>query len=433
MLTVGELAQKIASGAGAMGLEKLYLSEKAAARGYERAVKMFKILRDTYSPAEDAPAAVISAPGRTEIGGNHTDHQHGHVLCASVDMDIIACAAVNGLDTVRMLSEGYPPMEISLGSLDPAKEEEGTSQALIRGVAARIKERGYALKGFDICMTSDIPSGSGLSSSAAFEVLIGQAFNRFCCSDALDSVEIAKIGQYAEYHYFGKPCGLMDQMACSVGGALSIDFADPSSPAIRRIGSGQSGGILPRDWSLCIIDTRSGHDDLTADYAAITKEMGAVAAHFGKSYLRDVPETDFLDALPAVRKECGDRAVLRAMHFFEDDRRAVQEADALERGDFKLFLALVNASGLSSALKLQNSWSPSAPAVQPVSVAMETARKLIAGAGVVRVHGGGFAGTIQAFIPDICLETLVGGMEKLLGGGCCHILHIRPAGGCVVC
>lgn len=430
MTTLDQLAKKLASGDFDRCPDTPY-SLNGSGRDRERAARVLDMLRSAYSPSGDAPAAFISGPGRTEIGGNHTDHQRGHVLCAAVGLDILACAAMNGLETVRITSEGYPPMEISLDRLGPVKEEEGTSQALVRGIASRIKERGYPLKGFDICMTSDIPSGSGLSSSAAFEVLIGQAFNAFCCGGELDAVEIAKTGQYSEYRYFGKPCGLMDQTACSVGGVLSIDFADPEQPVIRRIT--RQSGVLPDGFSLCITDTRSGHDDLTADYAAITKEMGAVSAHFGKSFLREVPEEAFLDAVPALRKECGDRAVLRAMHYYEDDRRAVLEADALEKGDFSAFLGLVNESGLSSALKLQNSWPVSSPCSQPVTIAVETGRRLLGGEGAIRVHGGGFAGTVQAFVPENRLAVFVGGMEKLLGPGCCHILQIRSAGGCVIC
>ena len=378
--------------------------------------------------ADAQGAALFSGPGRTEIGGNHTDHQHGHVLCGSVDLDMLACAAPNGLNVVRIQSEGYPELEIDLNDLEPKKEEENTSAALVRGVAAKIREMGHPLSGFDACATSTVLSGSGLSSSAAYETLVGNIFNHFCCGGALDPITIAKIGQYAENVYFGKPCGLMDQMGSSVGGAVAIDFSDPANPVVERADYDFSRS----GHALCIVDTRSSHGDLTDDYAGITREMGAVAAHFGKTVLRDVPEGEFRAAIPALRRECGDRAVLRAIHFYEDDRRAVQEGRALEAGDFAGFLALVNASGLSSALHLQNTWSIADPRQQAVPLALAEAARLLEGEGAVRVHGGGFAGTIQAFVPNDRLDGFKAGMEALLGQGTCHILHIRPVGGAVV-
>ena len=336
-------------------------------------------------------AALFSGPGRTEIGGNHTDHQHGRVLCGSVDLDMLACAAPNGLNAVRIVSEGYPALEISLDDLAPKKGEENTSAALVRGVAARIAELGYKLSGFDACACSTVLSGSGLSSSAAYETLVGNIFNHFCCGDRLDPVTIAKIGQYAENVYFGKPCGLMDQMGSSVGGAVFIDF----------------------------------------NYAAVTREMGAVAAHFGKAVLRDVSVTDFRAALPALREECGDRAVLRAIHFYDDDRTANLEAAALKNGDFDFFLTLVDQSGLSSALHLQNTWSVHDTRQQAIPLALAEAKRLL-DTGAARVHGGGFAGTIQAWVPNGDLAQFKAGMEALFGENKCHILHIRPQGGCVV-
>ena len=279
---------------------------------------------------------------------------------------------------------------------------------------------------------SDVISGSGLSSSAAYEVLIGCIFNRFFCGGALDAITIAKVGQYAENVYFGKPCGLMDQMGSSIGGAVFIDFADPANPAVERADYdfSQSGHAL------CIVDTGSCHANLTDDYADITREMGAVAAHFGKQFLREVLKDITLAAfrveIPALRKECGDRAVLRAMHFFNDDRRAWKEYVALQNGDFGQFLGLVNDSGLSSELLLQNIWSPGAPREQPVSLALTIGKELLGGEGAIRVHGGGFAGTIQAWVPNDRLAVFKSGMEAMLGEGKCHILHIRPQGGCVV-
>ena len=372
--------------------------------------------------------SLFSGPGRTEIGGNHTDHQHGHVLCGSVDMDMLACAAPNGKNVIRICSEGYPALEVELEDLTVKPEEVNTSAALVRGVAARLRELGYTLSGFDACVTSTVLSGSGLSSSAAYEVLVGNILNRFCCGDRLDPIEIAKVGQYAENVYFGKPCGLMDQMGSSVGGAVSIDFADPAEPVVKRA----DYDFTRSGHTLCIVDTCSSHGDLTGDYADITREMGAAAAHFGKTVLRDVPEEEFKAAIPSLRVRCGDRAVLRALHYYEDDRRAVQEAQALEEGDFARFLALVNQSGLSSALHLQNTWSITEPKQQAIPMVLALGRELLEGTGAIRVHGGGFAGTVQAFVPNERLASFRSGMEKLLGQGKCHVLHIRPQGGCAV-
>ena len=371
-------------------------------------------------------AALYSGPGRTEIGGNHTDHQHGHVLCASVDLDILACAAPNGTNTARVISEGYPALTVDLSDLKPVESEKNTSAALIRGVAEGVHNLGYELRGFDAYAVSSVLSGSGLSSSAAYEVLIGNILSDICCENKLDPITIARIGQYAENVHFGKPCGLMDQMGSSVGGAVAIDFADPSSPAVKAV----SYDFTKSGYTLCIIDTRSEHADLTDDYAAITREMAAVSGHFGKKWLRDVPEADFYDALPELRSKFGDRAVLRSMHYYDDDRRAVQEAQALERGDFQAFLALVNESGRSSESLLQNIWSVHKPDAQAVNVAISLGRRLLGGRGAIRVHGGGFAGTVQAFVPDDMVEKFKKGIEDVFGDGACHILQIRSTGGC---
>ena len=396
-------------------------------RARDRACHVVQSFLEAFSPAEDAPAALFSGPGRTEIGGNHTDHQHGRVLCGSVDLDMLACAAPNGKPVIRIQSEGYPALEIGLDDLRPRKEEENTSTALVRGVAARVQELGYTLTGFDAYAVSTVLSGSGLSSSAAYETLVGNIFNHFCCGDKLDPIAIAKIGQYAENVYFGKPCGLMDQMGSSVGGAVFIDFNDPADPVVEQV----DYDFTKSGHALCIVDTGSSHGDLTDDYAAVTREMGAVAAHFGKTVLRDVSVTDFRAAIPALREECGDRAVLRAMHFYDDDHTVNLEAAALKNGDFDFFLTLVNQSGLSSSLHLQNTWSVHDPRQQAIPLALAEAERLLDG-GAVRVHGGGFAGTIQAWVPLGDLEAFKNGMEALLGQGKCHVLRIRPVGGCVV-
>lgn len=428
MHTPTQLLQTLSDGQHDPVLAALYAldgTRESLDKARARAIHVVSRFIEEFSPASDAAAALFTGPGRTEIGGNHTDHQHGHVLCGSVDLDMLACAAPNGLDVIRVHSEGYPALEVALDSLSPREDEKNTSAALVRGVAAKIAELGHTLCGFDAYVTSNVLSGSGLSSSAAYEVLIGNILNHLCCGGALDPVEIAKIGQYAENVYFGKPCGLMDQMGSAVGGAVAIDFHDPASPVVRRADYDFSAS----GHALCIVDTASSHGDLTDDYADITREMGAVAAYFGQKFLRDVPEADFHAALPALRASCGDRAVLRALHYYEDDRRAVEEAEALAAGDFPRFLALVNASGLSSALHLQNTWSISDPRQQAIPVCLAVGRELLEGTGAIRVHGGGFAGTIQAFVPNDKLVSFKTGMEALLGPGKCHILHIRPQGG----
>ena len=375
-------------------------------------------------------AVLVSGPGRTELGGNHTDHQHGHVLCASVDLDLLACAAPNGSAVIRVCSEGYPPFTVDLDILEPRPEERNTSAGLVRGMAAGLRKLGLPVGGMDLYAVSQVPAGSGLSSSAAYEILLGAAMRSLfpAAGTEPDAVALAKLGQHAENVYFGKPCGLMDQMGAAVGGAVAIDFADPADPAVEKL----EYDFSRSGHALCIVDSGSSHDDLTEDYAAVTREMCAVAAYFGKTVLRQVPEADFRAALGTLRQDCGDRAVLRARHFYAEDRRAVREAEALRLGDFDRFLALVNDSGLSSVCDLQNIWSPAHPEQQAVSLALSLARELLEGTGAARVHGGGFAGTIQAFVPEARLDKFKAGMEAVLGAGRCHVLNIRPVGGCVL-
>ena len=430
MSSCSDLISALRGGAHDQALKSLYAldgTQDSLDQARQRAIRVTRGLMDAFSPAETAQAALFSGPGRTEIGGNHTDHQHGHVLCGSVDLDMLACAAPNGLDMIRICSEGYPLVNVPLSQLFPREEERNTSAALVRGVAAKMVELGYTLYGFDAYVTSDVLSGSGLSSSAAYEVLVANILNHYC-GGALDAVQIAKVSQYAENIYFGKPCGLMDQMGASVGGAVAIDFDDPSAPVVKKV----DYDFSKCGHALCIIDTGSCHANLTDDYAEITREMGAVAAYFGKQFLRDIAEEDFFAAIPSLRVCCGDRAVLRAIHYYEDDRRAVAEAEALADSDFERFLALVNESGMSSTANLQNIWSVSDPKQQAVSLALALGRKLLDGTGAIRVHGGGFAGTIQAFVPNEKLAAFKTGMETVFGPGKCFVLHIRPQGGCLV-
>ena len=429
MYSCTQLLQALEDGSLDQRLALVYAPDGAGLdQARTRALRVTNSLLKTFDPPSQSPAGLFSGPGRTEIGGNHTDHQRGHVLCASVDMDMLACAVPNGSRRIRIQSEGYPFLEVDLDDLALRPEEANSSAALVRGVAAKLVQKGYPIAGFDACVTSSVLSGSGLSSSAAYEILVGNILNHFFCGGALDAIELAKVGQYAENVYFGKPCGLMDQMGASIGGAVAIDFQDPANPVVVQADYdfAQSGHAL------CIIDTGSCHADLTGDYADITTEMGGVAACFDKEVLREVPEEEFRAAIPHLRQVCGDRAVLRALHYYDDDRRAVQEAEALKRGDFAAFLALVNASGLSSSLHLQNAWSPANPKQQAIPLALALGRELLGGSGALRVHGGGFAGTIQAFVPMEQLEAFKAGMEAVLGQGKCHVLRIRPQGGWVV-
>ena len=392
-----------------------------------RAARVMAGFREAFGGGE-RPAALLSAPGRTELGGNHTDHQRGHVLAGAVNLDFLACAAPNGSQVIRFQSEGWPMVEVDISSLEPREEERETTAALVRGVAARAAQLGYAPGGFDAYAVSDVLPGSGLSSSAACEVLLGVILGHLFCRDELDPVTVAQMGQYAENVYFGKPSGLMDQMASSVGGAVAIDFADPAAPKVRPI----RVDLAAEGYALCIVDSGADHADLTAEYAAIPREMGAVAAFFGKEVLREVEEAQVMARLPDLRRAVGDRAVLRALHFFADDRRARQEAEALERGDFAAFLGLVRESGRSSWMYLQNIAPAGAVEHQAMAVALAAAEEILGGRGACRVHGGGFAGTIQAFVPLELLEEFRGRMEAALGSGCCHVLSIRPVGGAVV-
>ena len=415
-----ELLKKLDAGAFDSALETLYRSDD-----HTRARHIIKAFYERY-PQCTEEASLFSAPGRTEIGGNHTDHQHGCVLCGSVDLDMLACAAPNNTQVIRVFSEGYGDLAVSLEDLMPHADERDTTAALVRGVAAGVTALGYPVAGFDAYVHSYVIAGSGLSSSAAFEVLIGTILNRFFCGGALDSISIAKISQAAERDYYGKPCGLMDQMGSAVGGAVAIDFADPVNPIVER----SEYDFDASGYALCIIDTGSSHDDLTDDYAAVASEMSAVAAYFGKNVLREVSEEVFREEMPAVRNACGDRAVLRARHFYSENRRAAMEADALREGDFERFLKLVNESGMSSVCDLENIWSPAHPTRQAVSLALSVGRELLGDKGAIRVHGGGFAGTVQAFVPQALLDPFRAGIEAVFGTDKCHVLRIRPLGGC---
>ena len=371
------------------------------------------------------PERYFSAPGRTEIGGNHTDHQRGHVLAAAVNLHTCAAVRLNGTSTVRILSKGYPMSVVDLKELEPVASEINSTPALIRGVAARFTQLGCKVEGFDAYCESTVLPGSGLSSSAAYEVLIGTIVNHLFFEGKVSQPEIAQIGQYAENVFFGKPCGLMDQTASAVGNMVTIDFFDKEHPVIDPVAFdfGSCGHAL------CIIDSGADHADLTDEYAAITSELKQVCAHFGKDVLSQIDEADFFAAIPEIRKTCGDRAVLRAIHFYSDDKRVPKQVAALRSGDFAAFLELVKESGRSSWMYLQNVIPAGYKAHQDVAVALALCEHYLQGKGAYRVHGGGFAGTVQAFVPYEILDSFVAGMDAALGAGACHVLSIRPEGG----
>ena len=372
-----------------------------------------------------APERYFSAPGRTEIGGNHTDHQRGRVLAAAVNLDTVAAVRENGTDWIRILSQGYPLCEVNVTDLTPKEDEVNTTPALVRGVAARFAQLGCKLRGFDAYCESTVLPGSGLSSSAAFEVLIGTILNAMFFDGNATAAEVAQIGQYAENVFFGKPCGLMDQTASAVGNLVAIDFFEKDRPRIRPVDFDFSAC----GHALCIIDTRASHADLTDEYAAVPGEIRAIAARFGKEVLTQVEEQAFYAAIPALRKSCGDRAVLRAVHFYQENARVPKQVAALEQGDFAAFLQLIRESGRSSYMYLQNVIPAGNTEHQDVALALALCEHFLQGTGACRVHGGGFAGTVQAFVPFEMLESFRAGMDGVLGAGACHVLNIRPQGG----
>ena len=419
--------QELSDGAHAARLASLYCCAPAeTASEAARYAAVLDGLEKTFG--SHAEAGLYSAPGRTEIGGNHTDHQHGRVLAGSVNIDMIAAAAPNDKNQLRVQSEGYDLCVIDLNDLEARKEEENTTAALLRGECAAFTQRGAKLAGLDIYISSNVPKGSGVSSSAAFEVLIGVILNDCFMAKKVSPIAIAQIGQWAENVYFGKPCGLMDQMASSVGNIITIDFASPAKPVVEPVAVDFSKAGL----ALCILDSGADHADLTDEYAAIPAECRAVAAVCGGEVLRDVPFETFLAKLPECRRQCGDRAVLRAFHVYADNDRVAKQVAALHDGDFGTFLSLVNESGRSSWEYLQNVIPAGYKEHQEVGVTIAAAKHLLGDKGAVRVHGGGFAGTVQAFVPVEMLDEFKAGMEAILGEGRCHVLSIRPEGGAVL-
>lgn len=417
-----ELIQAIKSGQLTEALSDIYGGEKHTeyqVKRYTDAVERF------VSFYGDGEISIFSAPGRTEIGGNHTDHQHGEVLAASINLDAIAIVKKTDDSVVRVLSDAYPEVVISLDNLSACADEKGTTLSLIKGVLAGFGKHSLEIGGFDAYITSDVLIGSGLSSSAAFEVLIGTILSGLYNDMKASPVLIARIGQYAENVYFGKPCGLMDQMACSVGGLVHIDFADPKEPLIEKV----NFSLEEYGYSLCITDTKGSHADLTHEYATVPGEMKAVAGFFGKEVLRDVPAEDILANIGTIRENAGDRAVLRALHFVNENKRVGKEVAALQADDMVGFLKTVKESGDSSYKYLQNVYSNSDVEHQNVSLALALSEMFLGEDGVCRVHGGGFAGTIQAFVKSNMVDGYCRCMDEVFGEGACTAMQIRKYGG----
>ena len=400
----------------------LYVDESFVSYQEERYVSALEKYEAYFGEGE---VEIYSAPGRSEVGGNHTDHQFGCVLATSINLDAIAVVAKKE-GSISLVSEGFDEMlEVSLDDLDKREEEEGHTTALIRGMAAKIKEAGYQIGGFSAYVTSDVLVGAGLSSSAAFETILGSILSGLYNNMEIDPVFIAQAGQYAENVYFGKPCGLMDQMACSVGGLISIDFEDPSHPLMKQV----DVDFEDYQYSLCIVDTKGSHADLTDEYAAIPAEMKAIAQKLGKEVLRQVDAKEFYAKIPSLREELGDRAVLRAIHFLNENERVGKQVAALNEGRFSDFLGLVKESGHSSFQYLQNVYSNKDVKNQAMSIGLAVAETVLKNHGVCRVHGGGFAGTIQIFVENDFILEIKKAMDGVFGEGACHVLKVRNYGG----
>lgn len=423
MTKIKHLIEKINKGDNPL-FNELYGTEEAVLK--EQADRYKSLMADFEATFAKDEVSLFSSPGRTEIGGNHTDHNFGRVLAGAVNLDNIAVAAANGTETIRIKSTGYPEFQVELTDLEIDESNFYTSNSLVKGICARMKEKGYAIGGFDACIEGRVPKGSGLSSSASFEVLIGTIVNELFNNGKMSAVENAIIGQWAENNYFGKPCGLMDQTACSVGGLITIDFKDPANPIVKEV----DFDFVSTGFSLVITDVGGGHDDAAsqAEYASLPTEMKSVAAELGANVLREVSLEQIVDKIPDIRKKTGDRAILRAYHFQGDNQRVVNQVEALENNDFSAFLNMVVESGYSSYMYNQNIFDVVHKDEQVVSLALALSEMVLKGSGAWRVHGGGFGGTIQAFVPQSKLGEYIKTLEHVYGKGSCHKLFIRAKG-----
>ena len=413
---------KVQSGDFDDRLLDIYVDENVLDYQKERYIKAIKKYEELYGEGE---VEIYSAPGRSEVGGNHTDHQRGQVLACGLNLDVIAIVSKTDDNIIKIVSDDYNIKDINVNDLSKKDSEENTSESLIRGGAKRLKDEGYTVGGFKTFMTSDVLRGSGMSSSAAFEVAIGTIISGLYNNMEISPVFIAQASQYAENVYFGKPSGLMDQMASSVGSLVNIDFKDTKNPVIKKV----DVDFAKFSHSLCIVDTKGSHADLTPEYAAVPIDMKKVAAYFGKEVLREVDEDEFYANISDIREKVGDRPVVRAMHFFFDHNTVTKEVNALEAGDFEEFKKHISASGNSSFKYLQNVYPASDVANQGLSVGLGVSERILDGKGAVRVHGGGFAGTIQAFVPNDMVSEYREEMDKLFGEGSCHVLKVRKYGG----
>ena len=404
-------------------LKAVYVSDAAVEEQKPRYIETLNTFGELFGYERDV--CIMSAPGRTEVCGNHTDHNNGKVLAASINLDAIAVVSKNDDMTIRVKSKGHKMNVVDLNDLEPDKNKYGDSTTLVQGVAAGIKNLGFEVRGFDACTTSDVMGGSGLSSSAAFEVLLGTVLSYLYNGGKISEVDIAKVAQYSENVFFGKPCGLLDQMAASVGTFVTIDFKSTTDPIIKKV----DFDFSKSGHSLCIVDTHGNHSDLTDDYAAVRGEMEDVAKALGKNVLREISYEEFFASIPSLQNKVNDRAILRAIHFYNENRRVDKAIECLENGDFEGFKDIIIESGISSFTLNQNVYTPKTPTEQKLSLALAVSEEILKGKGAWRVHGGGFAGTIQAFVPNDLLDTYKTTMENIFGVGSCYVLIIRPVGG----
>lgn len=420
-MKISELVSSINEGKLDSTLIDLY-GEEALSSQKERYTSILNKAKDAYG---DEEANIFSAPGRTEVGGNHTDHQLGRVIAASLNLDVVACVIPTSDNTVTYSSEGYSVKPVDVSDIEIHQDEKNSTEALIRGVAAGLNKRGYKAGGFKCYAESDVINGGGMSSSAAFEVLLGTIQNYLYNDDKVSSEDIAKIGQYAENVYFMKASGLLDQMACSVGSFAFMDFKDPENPIVEKV------PFNPADYGydLIITDVKASHADLSDEYSKVPEEMKAVAKLLGKEVLCDVTMEQLFSKVKEIREKCGDRAFLRAYHFINETKRAQDEAEALKAKDIDTFMKLVRESGHSSWMYLQNISVGSMPNAQAVAIGLAISEEIIGEEGAYRVHGGGFAGTIQGFVKKETTPKFIETMENTFGKGCCYILRIRNVGG----
>lgn len=422
-MNVNELINAINDGKLDENLKAVYVTDSAVEAQKSRYVETLNTFGEKFG--FDREVSIMSAPGRTEVCGNHTDHNNGKVLAASINLDAIAVVSKNDDGIIRVKSKGHRMNVVDLNDLAPSESQYGNSTALVQGVAKGIIDLGFKVSSFDACTTSDVMGGSGLSSSAAYEVLLGTIMSYLFNDGAISPVDIAKVAQYAENVHFGKPCGLLDQMASSVGTFVTIDFKSTSEPVIKKV----DFDFSKSGHSLCIVDTGGNHSDLTDDYAAVRGEMESVAKAMGKNVLREVTYDDFFAALPTLKDKVNDRALLRAIHFFGENKKVDEAIACLENNDFEGFKQIIIASGRSSFMLNQNVYTPKNPTEQKLSLALAITKEILEGKGAWRVHGGGFAGTIQAFVPNDMLDEYKSTIEGVFGDGSCHVLIIRPVGG----